>query len=197
MSAGVEPSRGCRSLRLGPAARLLGPGTITAWLEVESSRAHRAVCFLRSVPEDARMAAEMAGTFVPAEVSETGARRKQGPTDTGVSGAQKPVPGGQLEMQRPAVRIAKAGRASGAVETIRPAHRADARCQFRVAADLRFADATVERGCRARRYANAFEVAILRSNQRILVVEFRGPTGNFQKARITKHGQRQWKRAAS
>jgi hypothetical protein len=66
------------------------------------------------------MAAEMARTFVPAEVSETGARRKQGPTDAGVSGVQKPVPGGQLEMQRPAARIAKAGRASGAVETIRP-----------------------------------------------------------------------------
>jgi hypothetical protein len=39
------------------------------------------------------------------------------------------------EEERPAVKIAKAGRAYGAVETIQPAHRADARRQSRVAAE--------------------------------------------------------------
>jgi len=53
----------------------------------------------------------------------------------GVSSARNPVPGRQLEMERPAVKIAKAGRAYGAVETIQPAHRADARRQSRVAAE--------------------------------------------------------------
>ena len=38
--------------------------------------------------------------------------REQGHFDAGVSGARNPVPGGQIEMQRPAVKIAKAGRPS-------------------------------------------------------------------------------------
>jgi hypothetical protein len=70
---------------------------------------HQAVRGLRRVPQNTRMGAEMAGLLFLAAVSETGVLRVQGQFRGRRLWLAKSRSCGQLEMQRPAVKIASAG----------------------------------------------------------------------------------------